>query len=260
MFSAPSRVTAGCAVPLGTQVAPAPWPASTNEGKQRDFELVSSLTSACICCKEMAGGEGRADGSVLRAEGPRRLLTPPHHLRQPMGLAPSGVSRRVTAAVARPWHLPAVALGVVSQGRSNLGWERDDVSLMIAFDFVILAVIALSGNLKDSVWKCSQIITIIQKEGKIVFLPVQMEPTIKSTPEPPSSFLWVGPDSARPREPPADAKGTAQGQSCCQALLVCFGGICLSATAICSGRRGDEDLEAQRTRAAALPLAMVTGV
>lgn len=53
---------------------------------------------------------------------------------------------------------------------------------MIAFDFVILAVIALSGNLKDSVWKCSQIITIIQKEGKIVFLPVRMESAIKKYP------------------------------------------------------------------------------
>lgn len=74
-------------------------------------------------------------------------------------------------------------------GRSNLGWEREDAGLMIAFDFVILAVIALSGNLKDSVWKCSQIITTIQKEGKIVFLPVRMESAIKNTPEPPSPFL-----------------------------------------------------------------------
>lgn len=101
----------------------------------------------------------------LSAEGlgaGETLIPPPRrHLWQLEGLVPSGVSRGVTAAVARPWHLPAVVVGAVSGGGSSLGWEREDVGLMIAFDFVILAVIALSRNLKDSVWKCSQIITII---------------------------------------------------------------------------------------------------
>lgn len=67
----------------------------------------------------------------------------------------------MTAAVAHLWHQAADAVGADSGERSNLGWEREDAGLMIAFDFVILAVIALSRNLKGSVWKCSQIITII---------------------------------------------------------------------------------------------------
>lgn len=101
-----------------------------------------------------------------------------------------------------PWHLPAAVVGAAAVGRSNLGWEREDVSLMIAFDFVILAVIALSGSLKDSAWKCSQIITIIQKEGKTVFLPVQTESTIKNIPEPPSTFLCIRLDLAWPQGTP----------------------------------------------------------
>lgn len=68
---------------------------------------------------------------------------------------------------------------------------------MIAFDFVIMAVITLSRNLKCSAWKCSQILTIIQKEGRIVFLPVQMEPAVKIS-ESTSLFLRAGPDPALP--------------------------------------------------------------
>lgn len=114
---------------------------------------------------------------------------------------------------------------------------------MIAFDFVILAVIALSGNLKDSVWKCSQIITIIQKEGKIVFLPVQMESTIKNTSEPPSPFLcWARscPASRNPLQLLRGQPGDSPAARPCWSVL---GGISLSATATCSGRRGDEDPE-----------------
>lgn len=66
---------------------------------------------------------------------------------------------------------------------------------MIAFDFVIMAVITLSGNLKCSAWKCSQILTIIQKEGRIVFLPVQMEPAVKISTSP---FFRARPDPALP--------------------------------------------------------------
>lgn len=185
---------------LGTQQPqPRRLPALTRANEV----IVSSFAASPLPAHAVrkAGDEGQAGGSALRVWGPGRLL-PPCHLWQPVGLVPSGVSCRVTAAVARPCHLPAVAVGAVSGGRSNLGWEREDAGLMIAFDFVILAVIALSGNLKDSVWKCSQIITVIQKEGKIVFLLVRMESTIKNTPEPPSPFLWVGPDPARPRGTP----------------------------------------------------------
>lgn len=80
-------------------------------------------------------------------------------------------------APACQWHLMAAVEGAVSGGRSSLSWEREDAGLMIAFDFVILVVIARSRNLKGSAWKCSQIITVIQKEGKSVFLPVQTKAT-----------------------------------------------------------------------------------
>lgn len=104
------------------------------------------------------------------------------------GAAAGGLARGDSSGGSAVAHASSCG-GGCSWGRSNLGWEREDAGLMIAFDFVILAVIALSRNLKDSVWKCSQIITIIQKEGKIVFLPVRMESAIKNTPEPPSPFL-----------------------------------------------------------------------
>lgn len=82
---------------------------------------------------------------------------------------------------------------------------------MIAFDFVIMAVITLSGNLKCSAWKCSQILTIIQKEGRIVFLPVQMEPAVKKSK---STSHSSGPDQILPchQEPTVVVEGTAWGQ------------------------------------------------
>lgn len=90
-------------------------------------------------------------------------------------------------------HPTATPGGAAAGGRSNLGWEREDVVLMIAFDFVIMAVITLSGNLKYSAWKCSQILAVIQKEGKIVFLSAQTEPTIKKNPSrPPLPPGWAG--------------------------------------------------------------------
>lgn len=70
--------------------------------------------------------------------------------------------------------LTVMPIGVGIGGRSNLDCCRENVVLMIAFDFVIMAVIKLSRNLKYSAWKCSQIITIMQREEKIVFLSVQM--------------------------------------------------------------------------------------
>lgn len=132
-----------------------------------------------------------------------------------------------------PWHLPAAVVGAAAGGRSNLGWEREDVSLMIAFDFVILAVIALSRSLKDSAWKCSQIITIIQKEGKIVFLPVQTESTIKNTPVPPRTFLciWLAPGN-----PLQSLRGQAGDSPTARSCWCVLGGI--SVTVICSGRKG----------------------
>ena len=102
------------------------------------------------------------------------------------------------------------------------------------------SLIICDPQLKDSVWKCSQIIPIIQKEGKIVFLPVQTESTIKNTPEPPSPFLRVRPDPARPQGTSCSHRGDNPTARPCWCVL---GGIPLSATVICSGRRGDEDLE-----------------
>lgn len=90
----------------------------------------------------------------------------------------AGGGQRLTCQP-RLQHPTAMPGRAAAGGRSNLGWEREDVVLMIAFDFVIMAVITLSGNLKYSAWKCSQILAVIQKEGKIVFLSAQTEPTIK---------------------------------------------------------------------------------
>lgn len=121
------------------------------------------------------------------------------------------------------------------------------MGLMIAFDFVILVVIVLSRNLEVSAWKYSQIITIIQKEGKIVFLPVQMEATIENTPQAPSTLLWVGPDPAwNPLQSPGGQPWDSPTARPCWCILR---GISLSAATICSGRRGDKGLEPLPARA-----------